>query len=323
MSKYIIGIDIGGTTIKLGIISSNGELFHKWSIPTNTENQGSFIINDIWESIVIKIKSENIIKEDINGIGVGIPGYIDTDSGIVYEAINIGWKNINIKQELKKISGLPVHIENDANIAVLGENWQGAGNQAKHVIAVTLGTGVGGGIITNGEILNGRNGMAGELGHILIEEDGAHCNCGNRGCLETIASATGIVRQAIIKIKENPNSLLANIYNEDQVITSKAVFELAEQGNQEAVDIIAYTSYVLAQTFANLGVILNPEKILIGGGVSKAGQPLLDRITDTFKEIALPNVVRACEIKLAQLGNDAGIIGAAYLVKQNEEEISF
>ena len=323
MSNYIIGIDIGGTTVKFGLISNDGELFKKWSIPTKKENNGATIVNDIWNSLAQTIESFNINKDTIIGIGVGIPGYVDTGSGLVYEAINIGWKNINIKQQLEELTGLPVFIENDANIAVLGENWRGAGNKAKHVIAVTLGTGVGGGIIANGKILNGQNGMAGELGHILIEEDGALCNCGNRGCIETIASATGIVRQAMEEITVNPSSPLAAFFDEKKSISSEDVFELAARGDTLAEGIVERTATILGSTFANLGVILNPEKILIGGGVSEAGEPLLDKITASFRANALPRVIDACEIKLAQLGNDAGIIGAAYLVKQNVEGISF
>jgi len=323
MSNYIIGIDIGGTTVKFGLVSNDGELFKKWSIPTKTENNGAMIVNDIWNSLAQTLESFNINKDTIIGIGVGIPGYVDSGSGLVYEAINIGWKNINIKKQLEELTGLPIFIENDANIAVLGENWRGAGNEAKHVIAVTLGTGVGGGIIANGKILNGQNGMAGELGHILIEEDGALCNCGNRGCLETIASATGIVRQAMEEINVNPSSDLAAFFDEKKSISSGDVFELAAKGDTLATSIVERTATILGSTFANLGVILNPEKILIGGGVSEAGEPLLDKITSSFIANALPRVIDACEIKLAQLGNDAGIIGAAYLVKQNMEDISF
>lgn len=316
MSEYIVGIDIGGTAIKFGLVTSHGELLHKWNIPTNTENAGSHIVTDIWDSVQLMLLNQNIEIKTVIGIGVGIPGFIDTVSGVVHEAVNIGWKNINIKQQLEERTGLPVHIENDANIAVLGENWQGAGKQAKHVIAVTLGTGVGGGIISNGKILNGYNGMAGELGHILVEEKGVRCNCGNEGCLETIASATGIVRQARESLSKFPDSPLNAIYQKKKELTSKDIFEFAEKGDPLANEVIDYTTNRLAYTFANLGVILNPEKILIGGGVAKAGQPLLDRINASFREIALPRVIDACEIRLAELGNDAGVIGAAYLVKQ-------
>lgn len=323
MASYIAGVDIGGTAIKFGLISADGKLLEKWSIDTNTEDNGVTIISDIWASLSNVLEKNKIEKEHIIGIGAGIPGFIHTEDGIVYEAVNIGWKNLKFKEELESLSGLPVHIENDANTAVLGENWQGAGNEVRHVIAVTLGTGVGGGIITNGKILNGSNGMAGELGHILIEEDGIRCNCGNRGCLETIASATGIVKQAERKMEEYPDSSIAAFHQEKQKITAQDIFLLAANGDPLAMEIVDYTADVLGKTFADLGVILNPEKILIGGGVSKAGQPFLDKIIAAFEANALPRVIDGCEIKLAQLGNDAGIIGAAFLVKQNVEGISF
>lgn len=323
MTNYFAGVDIGGTAIKFGLITTEGKLIEKWSIHTNTENNGATIISDIWTSLSSVLEKNKIEKESIIGIGAGLPGFINTEKGIVYEAVNIGWKNLKFKEQLEGLSGLPVYIENDANTAVLGENWQGAGNESKHVIAVTLGTGVGGGIIANGEILNGQNGMAGELGHILIEEDGELCNCGNHGCLETITSATGIVKQAEKKIKENPDSPMAALYHKERKITSKDIFLLAANGDVLANEIINHTTDILGKTFANLGIILNPEKILIGGGVSKAGQPLLEKIIAAFEAHALPRVVDACEIKLAQLGNDAGIIGAAYLVKQKVEGISF
>lgn len=318
MNKYIVGIDIGGTSVKLGLFAYEGEIIHKWSVPTNTDNNGESIVVDCWNSIQEKLQSMSIGTEEILGIGVGIPGFIS--NGIVTEAINIGWKNKNIIQEMRTISGLPVFIENDANLAVLGENWQGAGKGAEHVVAVTLGTGVGGGIISNGKILNGKNGMAGELGHLLVEENGAPCNCGQNGCLETIASATGIVRQAKEIIRKMPESSLASYYNDKKEITSRDIFQLAYAGDELAEKIVDRVSMELGRAFATLGVILNPEKILLGGGVSQAGEPFLERITSYFNHYALSKVVNSCEIVLAELGNDAGIIGAAFLVKQNMEK---
>lgn len=313
----MIGMDMGGTSIKFGLFTSDGELIHKWSIPTNIDNNGSAILDDSWNSMKSKLSEMNISTDKALGIGVGIPGYVDSQTGVVHEAINIGWKNKLITEELEGLSGLPVFIENDANIAVLGENWKGAGNQAQHVIAVTLGTGVGGGVISAGKILNGTNGMAGELGHILIEENGAYCNCGNHGCLETIASATGIVRQAKEAISKYPESSLAKHYETNKKVTARDVFELAAEGDVAATSIVDRVSDVLGHTFANIGVILNPEKILIGGGVSQAGEPFVNRINSYFQHYALPRVKESCEIKLAELGNDAGIIGGAFLVSQN------
>ncbi|WP_339228122.1 ROK family glucokinase [Oceanobacillus sp. FSL K6-2867] len=314
MEKLLLGIDIGGTSVKIGIINQQGEIQKKWEVPTNKLNAGITIVEEVWASIEQKLSILHLSISSFLGVGVGAPGFIDMDTGLVYEAVNIGWKNFPLADQLKEKSGLPVFVANDANIAVLGENWTGAGNKAKNLIALTLGTGVGGGIIANGSILNGENGMAGELGHLKIEEAGYSCNCGNNGCLETIASATGIVRQAINQIANHPNSMLAEIYNKNQTITAKDIFELAESGDTIADEIVKKTADVLGQVIANLGVVINPSKVLIGGGVSKAGELLVDEIETAFRKYALPRVSNACEIKIAQLGNDAGIIGGAYLV---------
>lgn len=320
MSKYMIGMDIGGTSIKLGLFTAEGELLHKWNIPTRTEDNGFFILPDSWASIKEILELKNITTDEILGIGAGIPGFVSSKEGVVHYGTNIGWRNKQFTKELKELSGLPVFIENDANMAVLGENWLGAGNGGKHVLAVTLGTGVGAGIIANGAILTGINGMAGELGHILIEENGAPCNCGKRGCLETIASATGIVRLAKEISTKQPESALTGMYKETKHVTAKDVFQLAEKGDTAAKEIVTKVAAVLGKTFADLGVILNPEKILIGGGVSQAGESFINQIRAHFEDYALPRVKANCEIEQAILGNDAGIIGAAFCVKQNMEK---
>ncbi|WP_087971676.1 ROK family glucokinase [Oceanobacillus rekensis] len=314
MNELLIGIDIGGTTVKIGIIDNNGAIVEKWKIPTNISNGGKTIVDDVWNSIVKKIESLALNNTLISGIGVGAPGFINADTGFVYEAVNIGWKNVDLANQLKLKSGIPVFIENDANIAVLGENWTGAGNQSKNLIAITLGTGVGGGIIANGTILNGESGMAGELGHIKVEDNGYSCNCGNYGCLETVASATGIVRQAMEKISDFPDSVLGETYRKNQRITARDIFEIASDGDSMSNHIIKRTADLLGQVIANMGVIINPSKVLIGGGVSTAGDQLIDEIKLAFEKHALPRVKDACEIKAAQLGNDAGIIGGAFLV---------
>lgn len=191
MREIIIGVDIGGTTVKIGFIKENGDILGKWEIPTNISNAGKLIVDDVWNSITTKLTEFSVEKSSVLGLGVGAPGFIDAAIGYVHEAVNIGWKDFNLADQLKEKSGLPVFVENDANVAALGENWTGAGNQAKNLIAVTLGTGVGGGIIVDGTILSGANGMAGEIGHMTVDPAGYPCNCGRSGCLETIVSATG------------------------------------------------------------------------------------------------------------------------------------
>ncbi|SEQ19249.1 glucokinase [Virgibacillus subterraneus] len=323
MDQNIIGIDVGGTTIKFGIINEAGNILDKWEIPTNATNSGTSILTDIWNSLRQKIEIGQLNKDSITGIGLGAPGFIHEESGRVYEAVNIGWKNMEIANELKIISNLPVFVQNDANIAVLGENWRGAGEQSRNLIAITLGTGVGGGIIANGTILNGENGTAGEIGHITIEKDGYQCNCGRRGCLETIASATGIVRQARNIIGTNPTSRLASLYRENGSLTTKDIFELANNGDALSKEVIDHTADVLGLVIANLATIINPSKILIGGGVSKAGEGFINSIDNAFRKYALGRVSEVCDLKVAQLGNDAGIIGAAFLVKQKLTNTTF
>lgn len=316
MSKLILGIDIGGTAIKIGLVTEEGEIQHKWEIPTNTEDKGAYIAKEIWDSVQEKIKELSISEDTLLGIGMGAPGFINVDEGIVYQAVNIGWKNLNLANAFKEWTDLPVYVANDANVAALGENWKGAGDQAQNLIAITVGTGVGGGFIANGSLINGENGTGGEIGHVTVDPDGHLCNCGKKGCLETITSATGIVRQAEEVIEENPESSLAKHAKEHGEITAKDIFDLAKQGDALAEKIVEHTSDVLGLAIANVANILNPKKVLIGGGVSKAGDYFIDKIDQAFQKYALPRIRKACEIKEANLGNDAGMIGAAYLVKE-------
>ncbi|SES83647.1 glucokinase [Oceanobacillus limi] len=324
MKEYMIGVDIGGTTVKIGVIHKDGEILDKWEIKTNTDNQGASIVPDIWNSIDHRLlRHSEIERNNLLGIGVGAPGFIDSDAGIVHEAVNIGWKDFNLAKMLTDKSQLPVFLENDANIAVIGENWKGAGNQSKNVIAITLGTGVGGGIIANGSILNGANGTAGEIGHITVEKDGYLCNCGRNGCLETVTSATGIVRQGMKAIEKDQSNLLSQRYEQNGKISSKDIFELALEGEQVCIDIVDNTTDILGFTIANMSTIVNPSKILVGGGVSKAGEQLIQGINKAFHKYALPRISNVCEVKIAQLGNDAGIIGAAFLVQQKVNNVTF
>ncbi|WP_010530988.1 ROK family glucokinase [Lentibacillus jeotgali] len=323
MEKSIVGVDIGGTTVKIGIIDNDGNILDKWAIHTNRTNSGEFIVSDIWKSLDERLAKNAIPKKTIEGIGIGAPGFIDNDTGYVFEAVNIGWRNMPLSDELRSISGLPVFVANDANAAVMGENWKGAGGNVKNLVALTLGTGVGGGIIVNGDILNGESGMAGEIGHTTVEPDGILCNCGRRGCLETIASATGMVRQAKMKTKQHPESRLASRLESSGNITAKDIFELADAGDVPCREIIAYTADVLGLAISNASTLINPSKVLIGGGVSSAGDVFIKLIENAFRRYALTRVSDICELKLAQLGNDAGIIGAAFLVKHKLHNLKF
>lgn len=317
MGNLILGIDIGGTSIKIGLITEDGSIKYKWEIATNVEENGKNIPKDIWKSVNAQLDAKGIAKDSLLGIGMGAPGFIDIDHGVVYQAVNIGWKNLNLVEIFNQWTDLPVYVANDADVAALGENWQGSGDQSDNLMAITVGTGVGGGFITNGTIINGENGTGGEIGHMVVDPQGHLCNCGLHGCLETIASATGIIRQAKSVIEENPNHQLAQYYEKHGKMNAKVVFDFAKEGDQLSLDIVDHTSMTLGLAIANVSAVLNPKKILIGGGVSKAGDFFIRKIDKAFRKYALPRVSEICEIKAARLGNDAGMIGAAYLVKEN------
>lgn len=314
--NYSIGIDIGGTTVKIAIIDTTGVILEKWEIPTRLEDSGSFIPGDIWKSIEEKKQELNIKHEQLIGIGVGAPGFVETETGYIFQAVNIGWSDYQLGEILKELSGLPVYVENDANLAAIGENWKGSGNRADNMIAITLGTGVGGGIVAAGKVLNGTNGMAGEIGHITVEPGGAPCNCGRNGCLETVASASGISRLAKEYCLEHPDkdSEFVKLYAKNGKLSSKEVFDLAAAGSEEARRVVEYVADVLGLAIANMAAVTNPSRIVIGGGVSKAGDLLLEPLRMAFTKYALKRIDEACEFVIAELGNDAGVVGGAYLV---------
>ncbi|TLS36324.1 ROK family glucokinase [Pseudalkalibacillus caeni] len=314
--KWLVGVDLGGTTIKIAFISEHGDIVEKWEIPTDKSEKGKNITTDIARAIDMKLERLNVNKSKLAGIGMGAPGFIEMETGFIYQAVNIGWKDFPLKDRLEAETGLQVMVDNDANIAALGEMWKGAGDGAKDLLCVTLGTGVGGGIIANGEIIHGTNGMAGEIGHLTSEiEGGASCNCGKSGCLETIASATGITRLAEEGLASHPASLLQEINETKGVITSKDVFEAASKGDELSEEVIQTVCKHLGLAIGNLANALNPGKIVIGGGVSRAGDALLGPLKQYYEKVALPRVVEGSDFAIATLGNDAGVIGGAWLVK--------
>lgn len=318
--QWIVGVDLGGTTTKLAFIHENGEIIHKWEIDTDNTDAGKNILKNISESIDTQLGRLNVGKEILKGIGMGAPGAVNLEEGIIYEAVNLGWENnYPISRTLTQLTGLPVVIDNDANCAAQGEMWKGAGQGAKDIVCVTLGTGVGGGIITNGKIVQGIKGAAGEIGHItVIPENGAPCNCGKTGCLETIASATGISRLATEAIHAYENdSLLKDIYSEKGKVSAKDVFDSVKEGDMLANEIVNRVVFYLGIALANVGNVFNPEKIIIGGGVSRAGKTLLDPLIRYFQKFAFSTVAQSTRIDLATLGNDAGVIGAAWLIQGN------
>jgi glucokinase len=316
--KWLIGVDLGGTTTKLAFLNFYGEIINKWEIPTDNSDFGKNITINIAKAIDQKLEELDHSKENVAGIGMGAPGPVDLASGVVYNTVNLGWKdNYPLKDLLEVETSLPVIIDNDANCAALGEMWKGAGDGAKDLVCVTLGTGVGGGVIANGDIVQGTSGAAGEIGHIAaIPEGGAPCNCGKTGCLETIASATGIVRIALEKLeKEQKQGMLQEVYKKNGALTAKDVFDAARQGDFVSGKVIEEVSFHLGLVLANIANTLNPEKIVLGGGVSKAGSILLEPIKKQFARFAFPRVAVSTSIDIATLGNDAGVIGAAWLIK--------
>ncbi len=309
MNKYAFGVDIGGTTVKLGLFDSDGNVLDKWEIPTNKENYGSCILPDVAASIQKKMKEKNLDTSEVVGVGVGAPGPIDAE-GTVHVAVNLGWSEFNIPQVLSGYLNLPVKAGNDANVAALGEMWQGGGKGYTNLVAVTLGTGVGGGIIINGEILTGATGSGGEIGHIHIEDnEEVECNCHNKGCFEQYASATGIVRLAKRRLEEDGTPSVLRGQN----ISAKTVFDAVKNRDEVAIEIAHRFGEYMGKGLAMVAGVVNPEVFVIGGGVSKAGEILFEYIRPYYKKYAFVGCHNA-KFALAQLGNDAGIYGAAKLI---------
>ncbi|MCI8359464.1 MAG: ROK family glucokinase [Lachnospiraceae bacterium] len=310
MANHVFGVDVGGTTVKLGLFDLDGNVIDKWEIPTRTENGGKEILPDIAKSIREKMKEKELAAQDVAGVGVGVPGPVD-GNGIVHKAVNLGWEQFDLKKELTGLlGGMRVEGGNDANVAALGEMWKGGGQGYRNLVAVTLGTGVGGGIIINGEIMTGSNGAGGEIGHIHVEDNETErCGCGNLGCLEEYASATGIVRLA--------NRTLAASDKESVLrsgeVSAKAVFDAVKAGDELAVETARKFGEYLGKGLGVIAGILDPEIIVIGGGVSKAGEVLFEYIKPPFERTAFQGC-RNTIFALATLGNDAGIYGAAKMV---------
>ena len=308
--EYCLGIDIGGTTVKIGLFDKSGNVIDKWEVITRKENDGENILPDIAKSLDEKLSEKHIDKSDVIGIGTGIPAPVNAE-GIVNGSANLGWKYKEVKKELEELTGLKVCTGNDANVAALGEMWKGSGNGAKNMIMVTLGTGVGGGIIIDGKILAGEHGAGGEIGHVCVNYDESDkCGCGNKGCLEQYASATGVVRLAKKKLaNETRETKLKSFEN----ITAKDVFDSVKENDEVALEIAEEFGDYLGAGLSIVCAVADPSVIVIGGGVSKAGNVLLDYVKAGFEKkcfFANKNV----EFKLASLGNDAGIFGSAKMI---------
>ena len=310
MSKVVFGVDLGGTTVKLGLFTPEGEVTEKWEIVTRKEDNGKFILPDIAKSIQDKMAEKGIAKDDVIGVGIGVPGPVDSE-GVIYKAANLGWGVFSIKEELTELlGGIAVEAGNDANVAALGEMWRGGGKGYKDMVAVTLGTGVGGGIIIGGKIVTGSTGAGGEIGHIKVEENETDvCGCGHTGCLEQYASATGIVRLANRRLAadDKASSLRSG------EVSAKTVFDAVKAGDELAIEVAQQFGTYLGKGLAAVACVVNPEVFVIGGGVSKAGPVLLDFIKKPYQDTVFHGS-KDTKFALATLGNDAGIYGAAKLV---------
>lgn len=312
MSKRIyVGVDLGGTMIKTGICDEEGRLLKVSEGPTETHLGTEQVLNNI-AAYARKIVEESEFEWDqVAGVGAGIPGFMDVDEGFVKLSVNLPLKNVPVRKILEERLGKPVKIDNDANVAALGESWSGAGKGVPIIVAYTLGTGVGGGIVVKGQILQGSSGMGGELGHMSVVPDleAIQCNCGHMGCLETVSSATGVVRMAVDAVKRGDRTMLADLPQ----ITAKDVFDAARAGDETAHRIIQRAAFYLGKSMAAVAVVVNPNRFIIGGGLSKAGDTLLNPVREVFKKLTPEKAQENVDIVAAELGNNAGVIGAAGL----------
>jgi len=312
MRRYGFGVDIGGTTCKIGFFDGDGMLLDKWEIKTNTECAGVTILDDIVNEIENKLMKAGISKTEVLGIGIGVPGPVMAD-GTVNQCVNLGWGIFNVEEEMERKTGMRVKAANDANMAALGEMWQGGATGYSDAVMVTLGTGVGGGIIAGGKILSGAKGAGGELGHILVnEKETESCGCGKKGCLEQYVSATGIVRMAERKMLSKH---VTTVLGERKELTAKDIFDAAKKGDFVAEELVEEFGDVLGATLATVACVINPQVFIIGGGVSKAGNILLNAIKQSFERKAF-HICRDTKFVLAELGNDAGIYGGMRLVME-------
>lgn len=311
MSKLCFGVDLGGTTVKMGLFSTDGKLLDKWERRTRKENHGRYILKDIADSIDSKMKERGIKKEDVVGIGIGVPGPVTAD-GTVLKCVNLGWGIFSVSNELKKLTGIDnIKVGNDANVAALGEMWQGGGRGFDNIVMVTLGTGVGGGVIIDKKILTGNRGAAGEIGHIFVNDrEREKCGCGKRGCLEQYASAKGVVRLANRMLKSSSKKSCLRKYDR---LYAKIIFDAAKSGDELANDIIEKFGYYLGVALAQIAQTVDPDAFVIGGGVSRAGNIIIDKMKRHYESHVM-FALKDKAFRLAELGNDAGIYGSAKMV---------
>ena len=313
MKEYAFGIDLGGTTAKIGLFTTAGALLERWEVATDTSNAGEHILENLAAAILGKMNEQGIQPEQVEGVGIGVPGPVLDSSIVPIVCANLGgWGERNVSAQLSGLlNGLKVLVGNDANVAALGEIWMGAAKGAKNAVMVTLGTGVGGGVVVNGKVIDGVHGAGGEIGHITVNRhETATCGCGKHGCLEQYSSATGVVRCMKKLLDENPDTPCVLRGTE---FAAKDVFDAARNGDALAAREVDEMSDTLGMALANIASTVDPEAFLVGGGVARAGDVLFAPLNKHFQEYAFKSC-REIPIKQASLGNDAGIYGAVRLI---------
>lgn len=311
VEQYIYGVDLGGTTVKMGLFDKEGTILEKWEIVTRKENAGEMILPDIAASILSKNEEKKITSENIIGIGIGVPGPITAD-GRVLKCANLGWGVFSVADKLSELTGVAkVRVGNDANVAALGEQWKGGGRGFDSIVMVTLGTGVGGGVILDGKILTGSNGAAGEIGHLTVNtEETRTCGCGKKGCLEQYSSASGLMRIAREKLEESDRESSLRQY---ETVTGLEIFKEYRNGDAIATETVETFAYYLGIGLSHVAAVVDPEAFVIGGGVSKNG-PIVAEIIKKEYEKNVMFALKNKEFRLAELGNDAGMYGAVRMV---------
>ncbi len=314
--KVAIGVDLGGTNLKIALVSETGEILKEIRRDTQAEKGPEFILSEIEAGV------DTLLKETgdaaVAGIGMGIPGAVDYDNGIVTYPPNLpGWKEVPVRDRFSRKFHLPVFVDNDANVAALAEKAHGAGRGANHLICITLGTGVGSGLILNGKLFHGAVGAAGEFGHTTIRYDGPQCNCGNYGCIERYVGAQYIVERAVDKLATYPDSALQQFLLEGKDVTPKVLNELAERGDALCLETLRETGELLGIALVSVVNLLNLELIVIAGGISNAGEKLFEPIRRKIRELALPLPRSTVQVKKAEMGDRAGVVGAAQLIFEN------
>jgi glucokinase len=317
---YYIGVDLGGSRTKIGVSGRSGDILARRSVPTRGDEGPGPVVREIARAVDELVEEAELARSSLHGIGIGSPGPLDTERGVIIHTPNLKWRDVPIREMVGNAVGVRTVLDNDGNTAAFGEWWKGAGFGAESLVCLTLGTGIGGGIVIGGEIWHGASDIAGEIGHMTIVVDGRECNCGNRGCFEAYASATGICSRAREEIETGrPSNLAKAVRGDLNAITSEIIFQQATGGDPLCREIMVETGRYLAVGVANILNILNPEVVVIGGGVAEAGELIFSPLLEEVGEHAFPMAVEKARIVPAALGNDAGMIGAIGLVRREVE----